>query len=57
LQAYGISKTSIPRLKSGDFNLSKVDGEVLYKKKICFKEQPTEKLLSSIKGLTKEERI
>ena len=27
LVAYGISKTSITRLKKGDFNLSKVEGE------------------------------
>lgn len=57
LLAYGISKTSITRLKSGDFNLSKVDGEILYKKKIFFKQQPTDKLLSSIESLAKEERI
>jgi len=57
LLAYGISKTSITRLKSGDFNLSKVDGEILYKKKIFFKQQPTDKLLSSIENLAKEERI
>jgi hypothetical protein len=57
LLAYGISKTSITRLKSGDFNLSKVDGEILYKKKIFFKQQPTDKLLSSIESLVKEERI
>ena len=57
LLAYGISKTSITRLKSGDFNLSKVDGEILYKKKIFFKEEQAYKLLSSIESLTKEERI
>ena len=34
LKAYGISKTSITRLKKGDFNLSKVEGEVLYKSKM-----------------------
>ena len=34
LVAYGISKTSVTRLKKGDYNLSKVDGEILYKKKI-----------------------
>lgn len=57
LLAYGISKTSITRLKSGDFNLSKVEGEILYKKKIFFKQQPTDKLLSAIENLAKEERI
>lgn len=57
LLAYGISKTSITRLKSGDFNLSKVEGEILYKKKIFFKQQPADKLLSAIESLAKEERI
>ncbi len=57
LLAYGISKTSITRLKSGDFNLSKVEGEILYKKKVFFKEEPSDKLLSSIESIAKEERI
>ncbi|MFN0291197.1 class I SAM-dependent DNA methyltransferase [Pedobacter helvus] len=36
LLAYGISKTSVNRLKKGDFNLSKITGEVLYKNKLFF---------------------
>jgi hypothetical protein len=50
LLAYGISKTSITRLKSGDFSLSKIEGEILYKRKIFFKHQPADKLLSSIES-------
>lgn len=57
LLAYGISKTSITRLKNGDFNLSKVKGEVLYKKKVFFKEEETNKLLDSIDTVSKEEHI
>ena len=57
LVAYGISKTSVTRLKKGDYNLSKGDGEILYKKKIFFKVEATDKLLSSIDSITKEERI
>lgn len=57
LVAYGISKTSVTRLKKGDYNLSKVDGEILYKKKVFFKVEATDKLLSSIDAITKEERI
>ncbi|MCB0738636.1 MAG: class I SAM-dependent DNA methyltransferase, partial [Bacteroidetes bacterium] len=59
LVAYGISKTSVTRLKKGDYNLSanKADGEILYKKKIFFKVEATDKLLSSIDAITKEERI
>jgi len=54
LQAYGISKTSITRLKKGDFNLSKVEGEVLYKSKLFFKEVASGNLLNTIDEITKE---
>ncbi|MBR9847643.1 MAG: class I SAM-dependent DNA methyltransferase, partial [Algicola sp.] len=54
LKAYGISKTSITRLKKGDFNLSKVEGEVLYKSKMLFKEVESGTLLNSIDELTKD---
>lgn len=57
LVAYGTSKTSVTRLKKGDFNLSKLDGEILYKKKIFFKEDSANQLLSSIENLSKEDRI
>jgi len=43
LLAYGISKSSITRLKKGDFNLSKNEGELLYKKKVFFKEEEANK--------------
>jgi len=52
LMAYGISKTSITRLRKGDSNMSKLDGEVLYKKKVLFKEVDTDKLLTTIDDLT-----
>lgn len=57
LIAYGISKTSVTRLKKGDYNMSKIEGEILYKKKIFFKKEVSEKLLSSIEDISKEERI
>lgn len=57
LSAYGISKTSITRLKSGDYNLSKINGEILYKKKVFFKEEKADKLLSTIENIAKDERI
>lgn len=57
LIAYGISKTSVTRLKKGDYNLSKVHGEILYKNKIYFKVEDTERLLSCIDNISKEERI
>ena len=55
--AYGISKTSVTRLKKGDYNLSKVDVELLYKNKIFFKVEASNKLLSRIEDISKEERI
>lgn len=57
LLAYGISKTSVTRLKKGDFNLSKEEGEVLYKKKIFFKEAASDQLLSSIDTISSDDRI
>jgi hypothetical protein len=57
LVAYGISKTSVTRLKKGDYNLSKIEGEILYKKKIFFKVEASDKLLSSIEDIAKKERI
>ncbi len=57
LIAYGISKTSVTRLKKGDYNLSKTENEVLYKKKIFYKVEVSEKLLSSIDSIAKEDRI
>lgn len=54
LKAYGISKTSITRLKKGDFNLSKVNGEILYKSKMLFKEVESGTLLNTIDELTKD---
>lgn len=57
LIAYGISKTSVTRLKKGDFNLSKNENEILYKKKIFFKVEDSQKLLSTADTLSKEEWI
>ncbi len=57
LQAYGISKTTTTRIKKGDFNKSKVEGEVLHNSKVFFKEEAKGKLLSSIDEVSKEKRI
>lgn len=37
LLAYGLPKSSIARLKTGNLNLSKIEGEVSWKKKVFFK--------------------
>lgn len=39
LLAYGLPKASITRLKKGNLNLSNVDGEVSWKKKLFFREE------------------
>lgn len=57
LLAYGISKTSITRLKKGDFNLSKNENEILYKNKIFFKIEKSDRLLLEAEEAAKEERI
>lgn len=38
LLSYGFPKASITRLQKGNMNLSKIDGEVIWKKKLLFKE-------------------
>jgi len=57
LIAYGISRTSVTRLKKGDFNLSKNQNEVFYKKKIFFRVEESDKLLITLENLSKEEWI
>src|SRR5687767_6042850 len=37
LTAYGLPKASITRLQQGNYNLSKNDGEILWKKKLYFR--------------------
>lgn len=37
LLAYGLPKSSIARLKTGNLNLSKIEGEISWKKKVFFK--------------------
>ncbi len=57
LLSYGVSKTSVTRLKKGDFNLSKNENEVLYKKKIFFKVVDEKELLTTIEDVSKDDQI
>lgn len=57
LMAYGTTKTVTTMLKKGDYNLSKVEGEVLSKNKVFFKVEESGKLLSTIDTISKEERV
>jgi len=54
LLAYGLPKASITRLKKGNLNLSKVDGEISWKKKVFFKEVFEEDLHVTISALAND---
>ncbi len=57
LLAYGSSKATITRLKKGDFNLSKKQGEVLLKSKLFFKVDIKENLLATAEESAQDENI
>lgn len=57
LLAFGFPKASVSRLRKGDFNMSKVAGEILYKGKLFFKESQSGQMLFEIENLAKDERI
>ena len=56
LLAYGISKTTVTRLKKGDANFSKIEGEILYKNKLFFAYADVD-LHLKLENFAKEERI
>lgn len=53
LLAYGLPKASITRLQKGNLNLSKVEGEICWKKKLFFKEEPKRDLHITVSELAK----
>ena len=56
--AFGLPKSTVARLKKGDYNLSrKIPGEVLLKKKFLFKELETEELTSVMEEFQGQEKI
>lgn len=57
LSAYGIPNAAIARLKKGDQNLSKIEGEILWKKKVFFKKETELDLHSAIDQLRKSPAI
>lgn len=57
LLAFGFPKASVSRLRKGDFNMSKIAGEILYKGKLFFKESQSGQMLFEIENLAKDERI
>ena len=54
LLAYGLPKSSITRLKKGNLNLSKVEGEISWKKKLFFREEYKEDLHLTISKIANE---
>jgi hypothetical protein len=57
LLAYEQPKASITRLQNGDYNLSKIPGQILWKKKLLFKEEKEEDLHSLIDRLKNDPAI
>ncbi len=57
LLAYGSPKATITRLKKGDFNLSKKEGEVLLKSKLFFKIEDSARLFATIEEARQDESI
>jgi len=57
LLAYELPKASITRLKKGDYNLSKIPGEILWKKKLFFKKETESDLHTLIDKLKSDPTI
>jgi len=57
LLAYEQPKSSITRLQKGDYNLSKIPGEILWKKKLLFKEETDSDLHGLIDKLKSDSAI
>ncbi|MBG6063365.1 type I restriction-modification system DNA methylase subunit [Flavobacterium sp. CG_9.1] len=59
LLAYGLPKASITRLQKGNLNLSKIEGEISWKKKLFFKpvfNQDLHLVISEIKSTLKQDQ-
>ncbi|MDD4727769.1 MAG: N-6 DNA methylase [Dysgonamonadaceae bacterium] len=54
LLAYGLPKASITRLRRGNLNLSKIDGDISWKRKLYFREEQSEDLHLTISDIAKK---
>ncbi|MDD4362050.1 MAG: N-6 DNA methylase, partial [Bacteroidales bacterium] len=54
LSTYGLPKASIARLQKGNLNLSKIDGEISWKKKVFFKPVENADLHNEVTELAKQ---
>lgn len=57
IAAYGHRKTTIGRIKSGERNLAKVEGEVRAKRHIYFKKSQNDCVLTDIDNMKKETSV
>lgn len=57
LTAYNAPKSAITRLKNGSLNISKIAGEIIWKKKVFYKQVYTHELQSILPQIIKDERI
>ena len=57
LAAYGKPQASISRLKNGSYNLSKTEGEVIWKKVVFFRESASENMKHDFEAIQKSELI
>jgi len=57
MAAYGHRKTTIGRIKSGERNLAKIEGEVRAKRHIYFKQSQNDCVLSDIDNMKKEPSV
>jgi len=57
LAAYDTPQASLTRLMKGDYNLSKVEGEVLWKKKVAYRYESKRDLHESISELAKNPNV
>jgi len=57
LLAYDLPKSSIARLKKGDFNQSKMQGEILWKNRLCFRQDTVADLYHLIDSLKNDAAV
>lgn len=57
LMAYGFPKSTVTRIKSGDYNQSKEPGEVFWKKHLCYREVLPGTSLSVLQDMRSEKAV
>ncbi len=57
LRTYGVPKSTITRLRKGDLNRSKKEGEILFSKKVIFRTEEKNQLLIAIDDVAKDSAV